>query len=404
MTEQLQKRIEEVCAIYEKQFGEAPELVVRAPGRVNLIGEHTDYNEGFVFPAAIDREMLLAASIDFSSNNVEVYSDEYQASDNFSVDDLKKSAENPWANYLRGTLDVLKKAGHQLGGFRAVLSGNVPQGAGLSSSAAYEVAVATFANEAFRLGISGKDIALLSQKAENEFIGVNCGIMDQFISSLGKADAALFIDCRSLEAKPIPLNLAKHGLQIVITNSGVRRGLVDSEYNARRAECEEGTRILSELASRNMKTLRGITWDEFQKYEPKLPLLVAKRCRHVVGENNRVNQAVEALEKDDLARFGKLMNQSHSSLRDFFEVSCKELDILVSLTQKHPGVVGARMTGAGFGGCTVALMPAASVETFKTEVIAEYEKQTGKTAEVYVCSAVDGARVELEQLPAMPAP
>jgi galactokinase len=305
---------------------------------------------------------------------------------------------------LRGTLDVLKKAGHQLGGFRAVLSGNVPQGAGLSSSAAYEVAVATFANQAFNLGIQPKDIALLAQKAENEFIGVNCGIMDQFISALGKADSALFIDCRSLEFKSIPLNLAKHGLQIVITNSGVRRGLVDSEYNARRAECEEGTKILSELTGRKLKTLRGITWEEFQKYEPKLPLVVAKRCRHVVGENNRVNQAVEALEKDDMARFGKLMNQSHSSLRDFFEVSCKELDVLVSLTQKHPGVVGARMTGAGFGGCTVALMPAESVATFKSEVIAEYEKQTGKKAEVYVCSAVDGAKVELEQLPAMPAP
>lgn len=395
MSMNLQARIDEVTAAFEKQFGEKPEFVVRAPGRVNLIGEHTDYNEGFVFPAAIDREMLIAATLGAAgSREVEAYSDEYKVSDKFSLDDLKKSEANPWVDYMRGTLDVLQRAGHKLGGFRAVLSGNVPQGAGLSSSAAYEVAVATFANHAFGLGISGKDIALLAQKAENEFIGVNCGIMDQFISALGEADAALFIDCRSLESKPIPLNLAKHGLAIVITNSGVRRGLVDSEYNARRSECEEGTRILTELTGRKLTTLRGITWDEFQKYEPKLPIVVAKRCRHVVSENHRVNQAVEALEKNDIERFGKLMNQSHASLRDFFEVSCKELDVLVSLTQKHPGVVGARMTGAGFGGCTIALMPTGNVESYKAQVIAEYEKQTGKTAEVYVCSAVPGARVE----------
>jgi galactokinase len=399
MTTNLQARLDEVTAAFEKQFGARPEFVVRAPGRVNLIGEHTDYNEGFVFPAAIDREMLIAAS-PTAGREVEVYSCDYKVVDKFSLDDLKKSHDNPWVDYMRGTLDVLQKAGHKLSGFRAVLSGNVPQGAGLSSSAAYEVAVATLANKAFNLGLSGKEIALLSQKAENQFIGVNCGIMDQFISALGEPDSALFIDCRSLEAKAIPLNLARHDLAIVITNSGVQRGLVDSEYNARRSECEEGTRILSELTGRKLTTLRGITWDEFQKYEPKLPIVVAKRCRHVVSENHRVNQAVEALEKGDIERFGKLMNNSHAYLRDMFEVSCKELDILVSLTQKHPGVVGARMTGAGFGGCTVALMPTSAIDSFRTDVIAEYEKQTGKRAEVYVCSAVAGARVESRLTPA----
>jgi galactokinase len=399
MMSKLQSRIDELIATFEKQFGEKPEFVVRAPGRVNLIGEHTDYNEGFVFPVAIDREMLLAAT-PTQTRDVEVYSDEYKTTDKFSLDDLKKSEANPWVDYMRGTLDTLQKAGHKLSGFRAVLSGNVPQGAGLSSSAAYEVAVATFANHAFGLGIAGKDIALLSQKAENQFIGVNCGIMDQFISALGEPDSALLIDCRSLDFKVIPLNLAKHNLQIVITNSGVRRGLVDSEYNSRRAECEEGVKLLSDITGRKLKSLRGITWEEYQKYEPKLPVLVAKRSRHVVGENNRVNQAVEALEEGNISRVGKLMNQSHHSLRELFEVSCKEVDILVSLTQKHPGVVGARMTGAGFGGCTVALMPVDVVQSFRDEVITEYEKQTGQKAEVYVCQAVSGAKVESKLAPA----
>jgi galactokinase len=218
---------------------------------VNLIGEHTDYNEGFVFPVAIDREMLIAAT-PTDDRGVSVYSDEYKQLDVFSLDKLEKSAEHAWCDYLRGTLDILQKAGHKLRGFRAVLSGNVPQGAGLSSSAAYEVAVATLCSAMYNLSIAAKDIALLAQKAENEFIGVKCGIMDQFISALGAPDSALFIDCKTLDYKTVPLNLAALGLSIVITNSGVRRGLVDSEYNARRNECAEGVQKLAALLGRHL--------------------------------------------------------------------------------------------------------------------------------------------------------
>lgn len=394
----LESRINNLTETFKEQFGSAPEYVVRAPGRVNLIGEHTDYNEGFVFPAAIDREMLIAATVT-NGTAVEIYSDEYKVLDRFELDEITKSEQNPWVDYLRGTLDILQKAGHKLSSFKAVLSGNVPQGAGLSSSAAYEVAVATFANEAFKLGISAKDIALLAQKAENQFIGVQCGIMDQFISALGQPDSAVFIDCRSLEHKPVPTNFSQSGLAIVITNSGVRRGLVDSEYNARREECQQGTRQLSELLGRKLNSLRDITLTEFKKFEAKLSDLVARRCRHVVSENERVEEAVRALAKSDLTRFGQLMNESHASLRDDFEVSCTELDALVELTQKLPGTLGARMTGAGFGGCTVALMPASQVDAFKRDVIAEYEKQTGRKAEVYVCQAVGGAAVERKAVP-----
>jgi galactokinase len=393
MSASLQSRLQEISQVFQQQFGSAPAYIVRAPGRVNLIGEHTDYNEGFVFPAAINREMLIAAT-PHDGRDVEIYSDEYKALDKFSLDDLHKSEQHPWVDYLRGTLDVLNKEGHALTGFKAVLSGNVPQGAGLSSSAAYEVAVATFANEALKLGISATNIALLAQKAENQFIGVQCGIMDQFISALGQPDSALFIDCRTLDFKAVPTNFGKQDLAIVITNSGVRRGLVDSEYNARRQECVDGTKLLAKLTGRKLKNLRDISLEEFSKFERELPDVVAKRCRHVISENERVEHAVAALEAGDTARFGKLMNDSHQSLRDDFEVSCMPVDVLVDLTQKHPGVIGARMTGAGFGGCTVALMKQSSVDSFKQIVLTEYEALTGQRAEVYVCEAVAGARVE----------
>ena len=390
MTLDAATRLKELQHTHQSNFGEQPRFVVRAPGRVNLIGEHTDYNEGFVLPAAIDREMMIAAS-PTDDSHVYVYSDEYKQQDSFSLNSIEKSATHPWSDYLRGTLATLQEKGHKITGFRATLSGNVPQGAGLSSSAAYEVAVATLVSEMSGLKIPGKDIALLAQKAENEFIGVKCGIMDQFISALGQQDAALFIDCRSLAYRPVPLQLSKHGLSIVITNSGVRRGLVDSEYNARRQECVQGTELLSGLLKRQLNSLRDVSEPEFRAHEKSLPPVVAQRCRHVITENGRVERAVQSLEAGNLNTFGVLMNQSHTSLRDDFQVSCKELDVLVAMTQKHPGVLGARMTGAGFGGCTVAIMDSSRVAGFQGIVIPEYEKETERQADVYVCHAVAGA-------------
>lgn len=397
MTPSSKERLSEMKKVFAEQFGGEPTVVARAPGRVNLIGEHTDYNEGFVFPAAIDREMLVVAR-PASGSMIRVYSLDYGQSDGFDLNQFGKS-KLEWSNYLRGVLHVLKSNGHAVTALDMVLSGNVPQGAGLSSSAAYEVAIATLINYVSRLGLTGQQIALLAQKAENEFIGVQCGIMDQFISALGHADAALLIDCRSLEFSPVMLNLGNKEISIVITNSGVRRGLVDSEYNARRSECEQGVRLLSAMMQRSMRSLRELSLEELKRHESQLPPVVAQRCRHVVSENERVLEAMAALENANLTHFGKLMNASHASLRDDYQVSCAELDRLVALTQAHPGVLGARMTGAGFGGCTVALIENRAVDTFKNQVIPEYEGSTGKTAEVYVCSAVAGAEIISTPLP-----
>lgn len=393
-SEEFARRVLTVKAGYNAAFGQDPKLVVRAPGRVNLIGEHTDYNEGFVFPAAIDREMLIAASLNSDNpREVRVFSIDYKQEDVFNLDNIEKSPKHPWADYLRGTLAILIDAGYNVRGFTAALSGNVPQGAGLSSSAAYEVAVITLVKTLCDLSIDGKQIALLAQKAENQFIGVQCGIMDQFISSLGQSDSALFIDCRSLSYKPVPLRLSRQGLSIVITHCGVKRGLVDSEYNARRSECQQGVELLSTALGRQLRSLRDVTFEEFQANAGKLPPVVAKRCRHVIGENKRVQDAVDALEKGELDRFGKLMVESHNSLRDDYQVSCRELDRLVELSLVLDGVLGARMTGAGFGGCTVAIMPASKVEDYRSLVLPRYESDTGRKTELYVCQAVAGAGI-----------
>jgi galactokinase len=386
----LAERTAQIQDSFQQQYGQAPSFVVRAPGRVNLIGEHTDYNEGFVFPAAIDREMLIAARALSPEADVRIHSLDYGESDSFSLDSIEKSAKT-WSNYLRGVLDIIMKMGRNIAPFEAVLTGNVPQGAGLSSSAAFEVAVATLMNFQNRLGLNGKEIALLAQKAENQFIGVNCGIMDQFISALAEDDSALLIDCRSLEYRAVKLNLEKQSVAIVITNSGVRRGLVDSEYNTRRRQCEEGVQLLAASLQRKLNSLRDVSLSELHQYEKTLPEVVAARCRHVISENERVLSAVKALEEGDLGLFGRFMNDSHTSLRDDYHVSIPQLDVLVELTVKHAGVLGARMTGAGFGGCTVALMKNTAIDEFIDRVLPQYEKQFNNKAEVYVCKAVGGA-------------
>ncbi len=390
------ERVTALVEAFKRQFGKEPEYIVRAPGRVNLIGEHTDYNDGFVFPAAIDREMLIAATpkADRKDLNVHVYSLDNNASDIFSLTKIEKSKAEPWSDYMRGMLSIWQACAFKVRAFEAVISGDVPQGAGLSSSAAYEVAVGTLVNEMMATGISPKQLATLAQKAENRFIGVQCGIMDQFISAMGREDAALLIDCRTLASRAVPLRLKERGLAIVITHSGVQRGLVDSAYNDRRRECEEAVGILAKKLKRpEMKALRDVTLAELKKNEKALSEVVFKRARHVVSENERVLEAVEALGRDDVAAFGKLMYASHDSLRDDFEVSCPELDAFVRLARGFKATIGARMTGAGFGGCAVALMPEAAVAEFKKQVLPAYEKETGKTPTTWVCKAAGGASV-----------
>lgn len=377
-----------------REFG-PPEVTARAPGRVNLIGEHTDYNDGFVFPAAIDREVAVAVRRR-DDRRVRLQSENFSQQDAFDLDAFERLAASPeapgWGNYVRGVVRILLDAGYPLGGFEAAVAGNVPEGAGLSSSAAFEVAMLTALNALFGLGLSPKELARLAQRAENQFVGVACGIMDQVISALGERDHALLIDCRSLETRSVPLRLEERGVAIAILDSGMRRGLVDSKFNARRGECEDAVRRLKRLLGRDeIRALRDVSPLEFNAVARELPDDIRARARHVISENERVLRGVEALEEGNLAIFGKLMNQSHQSLKDDFNVSIPQLDLLASLAQKVPGVLGARMTGAGFGGCTVNLVEIGALATFRDSVLSAYQERAGKQATLWVCNAVDGA-------------
>ena len=385
-------RKKEIAAAFSRKFQSAPELIARAPGRVNLIGEHTDYNEGFVLPVAIDREVIIAADRNATEGMIELYSAEYDELDSFSIDDIRFSENRRWANYVRGVLACLKEQGKTIPSFRAAISGNVPQGAGLSSSAALEVATATLLNHLGTYGLNGKEIALIAQKAENEFVGVRCGIMDQAVSSLAQMESALLIDCRDLSFDSIPLHLSSQSVSLVITHTGVSRGLADSKYNERHSECQEGSRLLREgTGKEDLLSLRDVDSQTFQKYANSLPEPIRQRVKHVMTENERVKQAAVFLRDKNLQAFGKLMLESHNSLKIDYEVSCFELDTLVDLSLETAGCLGARMTGAGFGGCTVALFEQDKVTAFIEQTLSLYKEITGKTPSAYVCSSVAGA-------------
>ncbi len=383
------ERINTLTSSFRENFDSDPESLVRAPGRVNLIGEHTDYNDGFVFPVAIDRDIMVACR-PRDDKLVRVYSLDFGAMVEFSLNDINYDSENKWSNYPRGVARFLQEGDYELRGLDAVITGNVPQEAGLSSSAAMEVAMAMAFERVSGLEIDPVEMALICQKAENQFVGVNCGIMDQFISRMGKKDHALLLDCRKLEFELVPLHL--EGISIVICNTNVKRGLVDSEYNERRSECERGVRRLEEFLP-GITALRDVDIADFEKYKHHLPLITEKRCGYVIKEDDRVLQSVHALEENDLVRFGVLMNESHIGLRDEYEVSCPELDAMVEIAWSADGVLGSRMTGAGFGGCTVTLITEDDVEQLIEKVNKEYPERTGLQPEIYVFSAEDGAGV-----------
>ncbi len=366
-------------------FGAEPAAVVRAPGRVNLIGEHTDYNDGYVLPVAIDRSILVAAS-PRDDRQVIIHTLDFGESVTFSLDDIEHDQAQAWSNYQRGVAYFLEEQGFKLPGLNAVIVGDVPIGSGLSSSAAIEVSMAYTWQVLAGFELSRVQLALLCQRAENEFVGINCGIMDQFVSALGQRDHALLIDCRSLYHQPVPLPA---GAAIIVADTMKRRGLVDSEYNARRRECEEGVRILQRYLPQ-VQALRDVSTDQFVEYEGQLPENVRKRCRHIIYENERVLRSVAALQAGALAAFGQLMNESHASLRDDYEVSCAELDIMAEAAWKVGGVYGSRMTGAGFGGCTVSLVTEEVIEDFRGQVATGYEEATGIVPQIYVCRAEDG--------------
>lgn len=374
-------------AVFEARFGGPPEIVVQAPGRVNLIGEHTDYNAGFVFPAAIDRWVVFALRPRADKLAV-IRSGAHDEDIQFGVDEASEPGRN-WGDYPRGVIGEFQKLGHALGGFDAALVGDVPVGAGLSSSAAVEMAVGKGMLELNGIALPGPELALLGQRAENQFVGVNCGIMDQFVSANAQAGHALFLDCRDLSFEQVPL--AREGVRIVICNSAVTRGLTDSAYNDRRSACEAGAAHLARVSGMDIEALRDVSLDMLDTHGGGLSETVLKRCRHVITEIDRTRKAVGLLKAGDLGGFGELMAASHTSLRDDYEVSGKELDLLVDIAQGTPGVLGARMTGAGFGGCTVNLVRDEGVDALILAIQDRYPKEMGLQPEIYVCTAVNGA-------------
>jgi len=350
----------------------------RAPGRVNLIGEHTDYNDGFVMPAALDCATWVTV-LPLEQRKLKIFSQNFNEEIEVDLDDPNLTARHSWSDYPVGVAVTIERAGHRLRGAELRIRGNVPIGAGLSSSASIEVATAQALVANSGLDIDLRELALLCQRAENEFVGARVGIMDQFVSLFGEPHKALFLDCRSLEFKLLPL---PDNVRLIICNTMVKHALAASAYNERRAQCEEGVKHLAQFLP-NVKALRDVNIEELEQYRKELPEVVYRRCRHVVTENARVLAAAEALEQRDMARFGSLMAKSHASLRDDYEVSCKELDVMVELADKVEGVYGARMTGGGFGGCTVNLVRDDKADEFRERVAREYEYITKLKPEIY---------------------
>jgi galactokinase len=380
----MQALINNVTRSFSSIFGYAPTHFIQAPGRVNLIGEHTDYNDGFVLPCAINYQMVVAAA-KREDNIIRVIAVDYQNEvDEFNLDNSIEFVPNKmWANYVRGVIHFLQKDNYSFHGMDIAISGNVPQGAGLSSSAALEVAIGQTLKTLYQLPISQKEIALNGQKAENQFVGCNCGIMDQLISACGEGNHALLIDCRSLETSAVTM---PENMVVMIINTNKKRGLVDSEYNTRRQQCEEAAHIL------NVAALRDATLEDLLAKKAVMSEVVYRRARHVITENSRTLDAAEALRHGDLTTLSQLMMQSHHSMRDDFEITVKEVDSLVEIVKSVIGDRGGvRMTGGGFGGCVVALVTPDLVDKVVDSVKAQYEAKTGLKETIYVCSASQGA-------------
>ncbi len=370
---------------FAERFGGAPHLF-RAPGRVNLIGEHTDYNDGFVMPAALEFEAEAAAAAR-DDRIIRIHSLNNGKSAEIDLDAETNAPRGDWTDYAFGVALMIEKAGTTLKGADILVSSSVPVGSGLSSSAALEVVTGYALLSLSGYPVDTVELAKLCQKAENEYVGMRCGIMDQFISANGVHDHALMIDCRSLERKPVPIDSRA---RIVVANSMVHHALADGEYNKRRNSCEEGVRLL-QPALGDITALRDVSFDALEEHRDFLPDLTYRRCRHIVTENERVLAAADVLERGDLQAFGRLMNASHASMRDDYEISCAEVDTLVEIAQAQPGVFGARMTGGGFGGCVVSLVAVEAVDDFIESVRAAYFEATGHTSDIFACAPQDGA-------------
>jgi galactokinase len=385
-----------VAQQFKEEFGEQSDFIALAPGRVNILGEHVDYNDGFVLPAAIDRATYLAFSLSGSgTDNSTLIAADFNQTAHFSGKSIqtKTGSEGKrlfdWALYPAGVAWSLAEAGLEIPAMNAVFASDVPRGAGLSSSASVEMAFAIAWSTLGGWTMPPMQLAQLGQRAESKYVGVNCGIMDQFASACGVADRLLLLDCRSLDWRTLPI---PENISIVIADTSVRRKLTSSGYNERRQACEDAVRVISsELPS--VKSLRDVNLDDFNRLGHKMPEVVEKRARHVVEEIDRTVRAIPMLENRSISEFGQVMNECHASLRDLYEVSVPELDRMVEIAQSLPGCYGARLTGAGFGGCTVNLVEKSSVEEFADKLSKRYNSITKLKSKIYICRASDGARL-----------
>jgi galactokinase len=373
---------------FKELFGEQPHIL-RSPGRVNLIGEHTDYNMGYVLPAAIDNAIYFAIT-PRTDKQCFIYALDLQEEHRFNINELHSSPKG-WPNYLVGVVDQIVKGGyHNLGGFNCIFGGDIPIGAGLSSSAALETGLAFGLNHLFDLKIDKMSLVKLAQKAENEFVGVRCGIMDQYINIFGKQDKVLLIDCRSLESKYYPF--VHHNVSIVLFDTCVSHSLASSEYNRRREECSEGVALIKKR-SPDVNFLRDVSIDLMKKSESLMNPTIYRRCKYVVEENDRVLKSCKELEKGDLRTFGTYMNRTHEGLSRDYEVSCKELDFLITLVKDKPEVYGSRMMGGGFGGCTINLIENSAIEEIINYVAEQYKQAFNIDMKVYITSIGSGTNI-----------
>lgn len=371
-----------------KQFFDDEPLLFRSPGRVNLIGEHTDYNDGFVLPAAIDKDIVFGIS-SRNDEQISLYSIDYNEEIKSEIGAIKKS-EKSWANYLLGVIDQLNKNGKKINGFNCVFGGDIPIGSGLSSSAAIEAGLAFALDHIYDLKSDKIELVKLAQKAENEFVGVQCGIMDQFINLFGKGNLVLRLDCRSLGFEYFPFNSDDY--KIILFDTHVKHSLASTEYNLRRRQCEEGVKVL-QYHFPEIKNLRDVKKGQLHEHQNEFNEKVFDRCLYVIEENERVEKACEYLNKNNFENFGLEMISSHEGLREKYEVSCRELDYLVEVSSVQDGVLGSRMMGGGFGGCTINLIKNDYVDDAIKIISEEYRITFGKEPGVYVCKIVDGTKI-----------
>ncbi len=388
----MDKFIQKIEDEFVSRFGDEYKLI-KSPGRVNLIGEHTDYNDGFVLPAAVEKSIVLAIHPN-DTNFCHFYAADKEESYETDISGDVRKSDQGWPNYLLGVVDQLRKHGYEVGGFDCVFGGNVPIGAGMSSSAALEGGVLFGLAELNGWDIPSVEMAKIAQKAENEFVGVQCGIMDQFASLNGKEGYALKLDCRSLDYEYFPFN--RDDIQIVLCDTQIRRELASSEYNVRRQQCEQGVEVLQQWDP-DIESLRDVELSLLFRHEKDIDPTIFRRCKYVVEENKRVIQACNDLRQGALDSFGQRMYQSHAGLRHEYEVSCEELDVLVNIARDLQGVFGARMMGGGFGGCTINLVREDYVDSFETQIQEKYQQKMGKQIKIYRTKVSSGTHLISDQ-------